>query len=279
MDHRYQKICIEKNPFFTIHHGKGMYYSDCNTQALHYDTDLTVTYFKHCCGTIKIEGKCYNLKDGDIVIMNTNEIHCCTIDGGTYHERISLFINENFFKNFPFDCTSLFDRFQKRTARSNNLITVNGIDNLFSEILIFAKENNKVLCMCKITELIWKLNNFVSFSNKAIVTENNSLTDNILLYINEHFTENLSCNKIAELFYISKFRLEHIFKETVGVSLWDYVILRRLLYCNELLKQNHTVKSASQLSGFNNYSNFYRLYKKHLNTTPVEYKKALKITP
>ncbi len=279
MDHRYQKICIEKNPFFTIHHGKGMYYSDCNTQALHYDTDLTVTYFKHCCGTIKIEGKCYNLKDGDIVIMNTNEIHCCTINSGTYHERISLFVNENLLKIFPFESANLLDCFLKRPAGNNNLIAGDDTVNLFNEILAFAKEKNNILCICKITELIWKLNNYVLLSNNESLSESNSLTENVLFYINKHFTEPLTCNKIAEHFFLSKFRLEHIFKETVGVSLWDYVILRRLLYCNELLKQNHTVKSASQLSGFNNYSNFYRLYKKHLNTTPVEYKKALKITP
>ena len=57
---------------------------------------------------------------------------------------------------------------------------------------------------------------------------------------------------------------------------WDYVILRKLLRFNDLLSQGRSVKESALLAGFNNYSNFYRLYKKHMGIAPTEYKQQLK---
>ena len=94
----------------------------------------------------------------------------------------------------------------------------------------------------------------------------------VIDYIGSNFTENITSVQIADHFFISKYRLEHLFKECVGVSLWEYVILRRLVYCNDLIQNGTSAQEASFAAGFRNYSNFYRLYKKHMGFSPSEYK-------
>ena len=91
-------------------------------------------------------------------------------------------------------------------------------------------------------------------------------------YIKENLSEELSCKKVAEYVYLSESRFSHLFKKHVGVSLWNYVIYKRLNYFNDLICQDYSINEACLMSGFQNYSNFFRLYKKHMNITPSEFK-------
>ena len=85
----------------------------------------------------------------------------------------------------------------------------------------------------------------------------------------------IDCEIIAKVFRQSKYHISRKFKEITGVSLWEYVIKRRLLHFNDLIRKNHTIENACFESGFNNYSNFFRLYKKHFGISPTEFIKRL----
>ena len=276
----YKRTLVEKNSFYGVYYGAGEFFGKDHNTNLHYDTDITVSFFKNCNGEIRIEGKRYRISSGDVVIMNPNEIHCCDIEEGSFHERISLYISKDILKLFPFECSELFDCFYNREGGVKNLIPSEmvrkyGIGEVIGTVLALSKkqtESGKTLTVCKIIELLSDLND-ASACQTELTVENKLISD-VIGYIGENFMRDLNSEKIAEEFYISKFRLEHLFKECVGLSLWDYVIMRRLLFFNELVQKGETVKNASFTAGFNNYSNFYRLYKKHMNMTPEEYKKT-----
>ncbi len=271
----YQKTCAEENPYYSVFYGCGTYNANAEGHALHYDSAFTVSYFKHTCGTLKVEGKKYAIHSGDAVIIHPREIHLCDIPQDSFHERISLYINPALSSAFPFADISLFRAFTERTAAENNvipsyLVAKLGIDRLLEEILSLAQKN-RALCLCKIVTLLSALASAI-LQEQPTAKEENATVNAVIRYISEHLTEDISCEKIAELFFISKFRLEHLFKESAGISLWEYVILKRLIFCNELLKKGYSVKEASLEAGFRNYSNFYRLYKKHLSITPQAFK-------
>ena len=147
-----------------------------------------------------------------------------------------------------------------------------GVDRDLERLFELAKnddDTSNALGLCLVVQILAKINGTVSPSREASLT----FTDKVLEYINESFTRPITCEDISERFHINKFHLERVFKQSVGISLWDYVINRRIIYCNKLMRQGYSVKEASFLSGFNNYSNFYRLYKKHTGITPIQYKK------
>ena len=97
----------------------------------------------------------------------------------------------------------------------------------------------------------------------------------VIGYIDENFATVVCCDEIASQFFISRYRLEHLFKECIGISLWDYVILKRITHFNTVIRRGGSIKAAAYASGFKNYSNFYRLYKKHMGQTPTEYKQKI----
>lgn len=277
MQNGYQKLCIEENDCYRIYYGAGMVCSEEQSTNMHYDSDITITYFKQCRADIKIEDKHYAVKSGDIVIMNPNEIHCCTVENNSFHERISLFVSRAIADCFPFSYEELFDCFYNRRSGGNLIPAVLSdncsIHRTMEVILSLSKtkiEKDRVLCICKIVELLSQLND--AAAHRLSVSAEHPTIARVIEYIGANFTKAITCENIAESFFISKFRLEHLFKECVGTSLWDYVILRRLLFVNELLQTEKTVNEAALKAGFHNYSNFYRLYKKHMGITPLEYK-------
>lgn len=281
---RYIKSCVENNPDFNIYYGEGKYLSE-NEQPFHYDTNYTISYFFHCSGNIKISGNQYELTSGSLVIMNPKEIHKCEIEENSYHKRISICINKAFFNNYCSSCCELFDFFDNRKEGIGNVIhsdsTIRfGLNKLAEQILELAQnkgEKNKILCSYKIVELLYQLSDALSTCIPPIIcVEKNTIVSDALKYVNLNFTTITDCGEIAKSVSVSKFHLDHLFKTFVGISLWEYVILKRLLLVNQHIQNGITVNEASYSAGFSNYSNFYRLYKKHFNMTPAEYKSSLK---
>ncbi|MCI7795177.1 MAG: AraC family transcriptional regulator [Lachnospiraceae bacterium] len=61
---------------------------------------------------------------------------------------------------------------------------------------------------------------------KNDVTENEKVNQ-ILLYINENLSEDLSLDRLASRFYISKYYLSRQFKQFTGLSLYQYIAFKR----------------------------------------------------
>ena len=282
---RYVKMCVEKNSDFTVYYGKGEYTSSCE-QVLHYDTNYTVSYFVHCSGSIKISGNHYMLTSGDVVILNPREVHKCEIDENSFHERISVCINKSFFDGFCKSCDDLSVFFENRKEGAGNVIPSEiankfSLNQLFNQMLVLSQNKNfknKVLLSCKVAELLYNLDDALSDNHLPPVfsIDENPVIADAIKYINVHFTEEIDCTLIAEMVSVSKSHLDHLFKEFVGMPMWEYVLVKRLLLVNQYIGKGVSVNEASYKAGFRNYSNFYRLYKKHFDITPAEYKCTLK---
>ena len=94
---------------------------------------------------------------------------------------------------------------------------------------------------------------------EAIIPE--SLAVRSLIAIEESF-HNAKISDIAEKLYVNSGHLGKIFKSELGLTLSDYLIMRKIAEAKKLLYMGLSVKEACHLSGFGNYSNFIRTFKK-----------------
>ncbi len=83
--------------------------------------------------------------------------------------------------------------------------------------------------------------------------------------IDERYTEKLSVKGLAKQLYISPSTLSHKFKEELSISVYQYITKKRLSAAHDLIRGKEALTSAALRSGFNDYSCFYRLYKKYYN--------------
>ena len=98
------------------------------------------------------------------------------------------------------------------------------------------------------------------------------LLENIISYIDDHLSDKITLNDITAHFYISKNSINKLFQNTMGCSFHDYMIQTRLDEAKNLLQKNVNLDTVAAKTGFGDYSNFYRSFKKKYGMTPSEYR-------
>lgn len=94
----------------------------------------------------------------------------------------------------------------------------------------------------------------------------------ILNYLNDNFTQRLTVEQVAAEFGYSRSRFSHLFKNTVGYSLPQYLnMLRCRSVCEAMLSSDVPVVDLAINAGFNNAHTFYTAFKSYYHMTPREY--------
>lgn len=91
---------------------------------------------------------------------------------------------------------------------------------------------------------------------------NNDFIMDILLYLNRHMDQNITLDVLSEEFQVSKQYLNRVFRRDVGTTVIDYLLQKRIIYAQQLLVNGCSAADAAERSGFQDYSAFYRSYKK-----------------
>ena len=98
----------------------------------------------------------------------------------------------------------------------------------------------------------------------------------IIDYINQHYAENLTIEKLSELMGYSKTHFMTIFKQHTGTSCTEFIIQARLnAACEELRNSVKPVLEIATNVGFNNLSKFNRQFKHYYDQTPSQYRKHI----
>ena len=280
----YQKVLYDYLPGFTLHHTYGDNAYQSTESAPHICSNHLLYFCIQGSCSINVEDVCYDIRPGDLVLLSPEEIFCFRIDPSQYHERIVLHISDDFLQPLFPDSATLFEALRNRRKACNNLISseivqTSGIRALLEEILTHVKNDspaNRILATCKTAEILIRLNNISWHDKQYPMHQENSIIRDILSYLNTHFSSDLTINTVAEAFHISPSFLSHYFKTHTGMSVWNYVIARRIHHFNDLVRSGYSIEQACWNSGFQNYSNFFRLYKKHMGMTPTQFKKQHK---
>lgn len=97
-----------------------------------------------------------------------------------------------------------------------------------------------------------------------------SHTDRIMMIIEKEFNS-ISVSQIAERAHCNSDHLNRVFKMKMGITVKRYLVLRKLAEAQKYLCMGKSVKEACYLSGFNDYSNFLRTFKRYLGYTPGKF--------
>ena len=105
-------------------------------------------------------------------------------------------------------------------------------------------------------------------STNAQPEEERSSIRAIIEYINKNLFSDMTLDSICSKFFINKSHINRLFKEVTGSTVWEYVILKRLVAAKQLIKDGVKASAAAEMTGFRDYSNFYRAYKAHFGISP-----------
>ena len=96
----------------------------------------------------------------------------------------------------------------------------------------------------------------------------------IIVYLNEHLAEDISLDGLSERFFISKYYMNRAFKKATGTTVMDYLIYKRIIAAKQLIFEGNTATDAAAGVGFDDYSAFYRAYRKVTGHSPAADKRG-----
>lgn len=150
------------------------------------------------------------------------------------------------------------------------------LDGMSSEPEGFMRFLRFLWLLYILSESDYKILASSSFSHAARNPESRRVKK-VKQYINDHYTEQLKLEDMAGLVGMSPSSFSRFFKLRTGKSLSDYLLDIRLGFAARMLVDS--TKNISEIcfeSGFNNLSNFNRIFKARRGVTPKEFRGMFK---
>ena len=203
--------------------------------------------------TVTLEGKSYRLKKNQIIIIPPLFYHSVTAnEKGSYHRITALFEIDS----IPEVLQPEFEKMKADTVvfssdRSEKLKTLcQKNDQAF-----FAPLMQSLMIEILYDSLIEKQN------NEEI--EIDEFLQKTLEYIDRHLHEKILLDDLARQTSRSKSSFCHLFEKKMRISPKQYILQKKLALASKLIDEGMPHTLAAIHVGYDNYSNFYRLYYKN----------------
>lgn len=237
----------------------------------------------YLAGSIKlsIEDTLYAVKKGDIIIIPPYTIHQLIVSDepdALPYERIYTYITESCLKTFQFNEHGLLNSLHLATENKRYHFTIKDHKefNTIYECMhqVFDNKGSKLYG----TELINRANilkmmtlicrNIHEELKPQGMLHMNPLIENILSYINSNYNDDISMDSLAERFYVNKSTLAKEFKNQTAQTIHSYLIMKRISVAKQEMSSGIPPSQAYLLTGFKEYSTFYRTFLKFEGISP-----------
>ena len=220
-----------------------------------------------------IEGKEYFLESGDIIIVRKQEMHRVYHNSDARYQRIVLFVEPEFFNihNCPnYEVQFLNSQLGIANRIKSDYVRSCGLYDAFKRLRRYSKNStpeDEPIVVAIIIEILYLINRVGQFSSSD---EHDSQVVQVISYINNHYTEDIDLESLEKKFFTSRYHLCKIFRKATGLTIHDYIRRKRLSRVRELHQSGKSFSEAAMLSGFSDYSSFYRTYKKLMGCSPKD---------
>lgn len=266
----------------------------------YHDFDKILVFFKGNI-TYTIEGKAYALMPGDIILVPQGDSHKVEVAKDTdqnhkmdkviedresslkqnaEYKRLVIYLSPQYLTQIREEGVNLRECFLKVKERYSNVVRLKerGENNLIILAEQMQKEVKKkedqpfdnLYIRTYLLQFLISLNRMIAGENIHFVDTSrcNKKMVEIIQYINNHLTEEISIDSLADIFYISKYHMMRQFKSETGYTIGNYINQKRLLLARALLKQGESVTKVYLDCGFKDYSTFVRAYKQMFHEVP-----------
>lgn len=267
----------------------GMYPGGRGLRDFHWHDELQFTFAVRGSLTVQVNEKQYVLETGEAIFINSGMIHAVTrlSENGEY---ASL--------NFPYKLLSFFPGSRMETDFVRPYVTGGflpavvlsektewqcGIRKLLREINEIWERNmvsgNEYLIALKLAALWHRMISNLSDEHQSaapVKPVRQQRLQQMMSFIYEHFSEDLTLKNIADAAYISVGECCRIFQEHLQTTPYRFLTEYRIRKSAELLFGELSVSEIAKVCGYNQVSNYIAKFRSVFGCTPVKYRKAEK---
>lgn len=254
--------------------------------ASHWHEQFQVLYFSQGEALIYCNSHPYEVKGGDVVIINSNEIHYGeTLCGELVYDIIKVDLNfllssQNDFCQMKYITPLLQGRIafqnhitndQRLRGQIQQIVQEYGQQEIGCELAIKAYIYQMVVVLLRHYQQEVTPQKLYEYQQKTTYQ-----LRTVLAYIDQHYHENISLSQMANLSNMSKQHFCRVFKSITGKRPMDYInYLRINKAVNLLTEKNFNISEIAMAVGFDDSNYFSRLFKKYQKTTPSIMRKKM----
>jgi len=231
---------------------------------------------------IQVGDKVFPVRHGDIMLIPPHHAHNTNIlSQETPYRRFVFWISQEYCNHLlqsspDYAYIMQYVATEKRYIFHTDQVAFNAIQSKILRLLEelrsekFGREAQISIC---VNDLVLSINRLAHELN----TPKKKASEHLLYrqleeYIEDHLEEDLSLEKLAEIFFASKYHIAHVFKDNIGLSIHQYITKKRLNLCQEAISSGMSITDAYHRFGFGDYSSFYRAFKKEYGISPKDYR-------
>ena len=228
-----------------------------------------------------IEGRRYPLQPMDVLLVSRGVIHLPAVDPGEVYERMVLWISRDFLSRFSGEEADLSACFTRAAERGVHLFRPRGEDrgryrDLFGRVEEAGSEDAfgaRLLADTCVLQLMVALNrDFPAAEAAEGAYRFDPKMEVVTRFIREHLAEELTIERLAGTFFLSRFYLMHRFKDVYGCTVHQYIRQKRLQQAAGQIRRGVPILKAAEDAGFGDYSVFLRAFRRAYGRSPRDWK-------
>lgn len=264
---------------------EAFYYSDLNFQTLPAHTHDYYEFYLFLEGDLDLEisGHARPLHPGDMVLVPPGVSHHALMHSSDRpYRRFVLWVSQEYvarlLKESP-DYVFLMQR-AATSGRCYYHFHEAEFSSIQSRLIRLLEEfhsnryGRNAAVYLALNDLLLYMNRVIYEREHPVVSGSGDLMQEITLFIDEHLTEDLSLDVLADHVCLSKYYIAHYFKDNLGISIHQYITKKRLQSCSEAIAAGSDITRTFDEYGFRDYSSFYRMFRKEYGMSPREYQEA-----
>ena len=218
--------------------------------------------------SVYVENKQYVPTPYTLVIIPPPNFHSTVANTETDYTRVTVMVSPN---DIPLQ---IRERFYEKVAKNplfKGAVITRFIENL--KKLLSAQNNQRFSPLLDgiMTELFYAVAFYETDEEPTEITTNKNLS-NIVKYINSHITEPITLDDISTNVFLSKSTISHLFKSKMNISIKQYILQKKMVYASTQIANGVPANEVAKNIGYDNYSNFFTIYKKIIGNSPSDYK-------
>lgn len=264
----------------------GVFYEESQSDKTfepHYHTGHEIIYVIDGRARFVVEGKPYDAKRGDLLLIGNFENHRAHVLTYPY-KRYYMFLDQrefnrftsnsyvtSLFRNRPPEFCHLFNVPKSHTDKFHSLFHAMMEEYLssepFKDLAAESKFMDFLVLFCRL---------FSPGPDPVKTTALCGLIARIQDHIIENYREDITLEGISKKFYIDMYYLSKQFKICTGYNFKKFLILQRISRARELLcHTDYPIGRIAAEAGFGNVNHFIRIFGKYTGLSPGKYRKEL----
>lgn len=253
---------------------------------IHTHEEYELNFIMNAAGATRIVGDSQEtISDFDLVLIAGKELEHAWLQGDCKSEKDIREITIQFLWDFNDDSflgRAQFNSIKKMMsdAQKGLAFPMEAILSVYPDLDSLSSETQGFTSVMKFLSVLYRLSQVEeartlsssSFANVRSGSDSRRVTK-VQQYINENYQKNINLDTLASLAGMSAVAFSRYFKLRTGKTLSDYIIDVRLGHAaRQLVDTAEGIAEICYVCGFNNLSNFNRIFKKKKNCTPKEFR-------